>query len=178
LPWNLWARIGPPTAPAMIAANVVSSSTPFPHDRRFGGRSSGSNPYFEGPNSAACVLARKTAANERVTVSRVNASVANSMTPSSNTFVAMVTWRLLNLSARNPPVIENRTNGAANRKPISRTHRSFWSCVGFFDSARKITKNFRAFSLNAPWNCVAIRLQKPRRQLVSLSGVKKPLRAS
>src|SRR5215472_650499 len=27
-----------------------------------------------------------------------------------------------------------------------------------------MTRNFSPFSLNAPWNCVAIRLQKPSRQ--------------
>ena len=27
-----------------------------------------------------------------------------------------------------------------------------------------MTRNFNALSLNAPWNCVTIRLQKPRRQ--------------
>ena len=36
---------------------------------------------------------------------------------------------------------------------------------------RKMTRFFSPFSLKAPWNCVAIRLQKPRRQLVSWSGM-------
>src|SRR5215467_14979205 len=30
-----------------------------------------------------------------------------------------------------------------------------------------MTRYFSAFSLNAPWNCVAIRLQKPRRHFFS-----------
>ena len=43
----------PATVPRMIARNVPNSITPFPHDKLFSGRSSGSKPYFDGPKSAA-----------------------------------------------------------------------------------------------------------------------------
>ena len=40
--------------------------TPFPQESLFSGSSSGSRPYFDGPNSAPCVLIRKTAAASMV----------------------------------------------------------------------------------------------------------------
>ena len=46
----------------MIARNVPSSRMPLPQDSWLSGKTSGSRPYFDGPNSAACVLARNTAA--------------------------------------------------------------------------------------------------------------------
>src|SRR5438477_304262 len=36
-----------------------------------------------------------------------------------------------------------------------------------------MTRNFSAFSLKAPWNCVAIRLQNPSRHFFSGTGMKK-----
>ncbi len=46
----------------MDARKVPSSITPFPQESLFSGSNSGSSPYFDGPNSAPCVLIRKTAA--------------------------------------------------------------------------------------------------------------------
>src|SRR5690242_3720494 len=40
-------------------------------------------------------------------------------------------------------------------------------------SNKKLTSHFSALSLKAPWNCVAIRLQKPRRQPLSASATGK-----
>jgi hypothetical protein len=54
-----------------------------------------------------------------------------------------------------------------------RTKTLLFSSSGFRCMARmrKKTRLFKPFSLNAPWNCVAIKLQKPRRQFFSCSGM-------
>src|SRR5215831_19092596 len=60
--WNL-SDITPAEKTARIRArNVPNSSRPLAHERRDLGSSSGRSPYFDGPNSAAWVLARKMAA--------------------------------------------------------------------------------------------------------------------
>src|SRR5450432_258734 len=94
----------------------------------------------------------------------VKAYVAKSIAQTSNIFVLIATLRLLKRSARNPPAIENKRKGRAKRFPIAKTKKSFCESVGLAPRIRKMTKNFRPLSLNAPWNCVAIRLQKPTRQ--------------
>ena len=48
------------------ARNVPSSRIPFPQESLFSGSSSGSSPYFDGPNNAPCVLIRKTEAASMV----------------------------------------------------------------------------------------------------------------
>ena len=45
------------------ARNVPSSIIPLPQESRCSGRSSGSKPYFDGPNNAASVLIKNTAAH-------------------------------------------------------------------------------------------------------------------
>ncbi len=50
-----------PSCARMPARNVPNSMMPLPQESRRSGRSSGSRPYFEGPNSAPSVLIRKTA---------------------------------------------------------------------------------------------------------------------
>src|SRR6266849_10252610 len=102
---------------------------------------------------------------------RVNAYMAKSIAQTSKIFVAIATLRLLKRSARNPPAIENKRKGSAKRFPTTKTRKSFCEAVGLVPKIRKITKNFSPLSLKAPWNCVAIRLQKPRRQLGFASDV-------
>src|SRR6266566_5852963 len=103
---------------------------------------------------------------------RVKAYMAKSIAQTSKIFVAIVTLRLLKRSARNPPAIENKRNGRANKFPMTKTSQSFSEAVGFVPRIRKMTKNFRPLSLKAPWNCVAIRLQKPSRHFFSGTGLK------
>src|SRR5215469_12724679 len=57
-------RLAPATVPVIAARNVPNSRTPLPQDKRFSGRISGNSPYFDGPNSAPWVLARKSAARD------------------------------------------------------------------------------------------------------------------
>src|SRR5258708_9533727 len=97
---------------------------------------------------------------------RVKAYMAKSIAQTSKIFVAIVTPRLLKRSARNPPAIENKRNGRANRFPMKKTSQSFSEAVGLVPKIRKMTKNFRPLSLKAPWNCVAIRLQNPSRHFL------------
>ena len=107
--------------PVMIATNVPNSRTPFPHESRLWGRISGKRPYFDGPNSAACVLSRNTAAIWSGRLAKPNAANATNITPISITFVPAVTERLLKRSPRNPPVIEKRMKGMENRSPTTTT---------------------------------------------------------
>src|SRR6266481_5503047 len=104
---------------------------------------------------------------------RENAYMAKSIAQTSKTFVVIATLRLLNRSARNPPAIENKRNGRAKRFPITNTSQSFCEAVGLVPRMRKMTKNFRPLSLKAPWNCVAIKLQKPSRHFFSGSEMKR-----
>src|SRR5260370_18948562 len=91
----------------------------------------------------------------------------------SKIFVAIATLRLLKRSARKPPAIENKRKGRAKRLPITKTSQSFSEAVGFVPRIRKMTKNFSPLSLNAPWNCVAIKLQKPTRHFFSGSEMRR-----
>ena len=70
---------------------------PARHCPRKAGRrqDSGSKPYFEGPKSAACVLARKTAASARDRFSLASPIAASAITPNSKHRVQIVTVRLL-----------------------------------------------------------------------------------
>jgi len=63
------------------------------------------------PKQRPCVQTRKIAANANFRLGPARAAAAKSMTPTSNTFVQMVTPRLLNRSARYPPVSEKRRRG-------------------------------------------------------------------
>src|SRR5258708_2224298 len=146
---------------------------PLPQESNLAGRSSGSKPYFEGPKKAACVLARKITRYAIRELPRVKAYIAKSIAQTSKIFVAIVTLCLLKRSARNPPAIENKRNGRAKRFPMTKTRKSFCDSVGLVPRIRKMTKNFRPLSLKAPWNCVAIRLQKPSRHFLSDTGVER-----
>ena len=138
---------------------------PLPQERRFSGSNSGSRPYFEGPKSAACVLSKKIAAAAIHRFTAASPAKAMSITPISITFRPAVTERLLKRSARNPPVIENSRKGTAkSRGTTSTNRRSRFSCCSPMSSSKKLTSHLSALSLKAPWNCVAMRLQKPRRQ--------------
>ncbi len=157
------ARNPPAIGPAITARNVPSSSTPLPHESSFSGSSSGSSPYFDGPNSAACVLARNTAAASSQMFCSERPAVANTITPISIHFVPIVTDRLLYRSARYPPAIEKKMNGTANRPPITRMRKSCVSLLYTRFKMRLMTRNFRRLSLKAPWNWTTIKLQNPRR---------------
>ena len=63
----------------MDARNVPSSMTPLPQERSFSGRISGSRPYFDGPNSAACELSRNTPAASSARLPRASATSAKSI---------------------------------------------------------------------------------------------------
>ena len=107
-PRNATAR-NPAAIVAVIAAiNVPSSITPFPQESSFSGSSSGRRPYFAGPNSAPCVLIRKTVAASIGRFPTASERSAKIITPISKIFVPMVTERLLKRSARYPPASENR----------------------------------------------------------------------
>ena len=103
----------------MMARKVPSSKMPLPQESLSCGSSSGNNPYLDGPKNAPCVQTRKMAASANFRLGPTSAAVANNMTPTSNTFVQMVTARLLNRSARYPPISEKRMKGAANSTPTS-----------------------------------------------------------
>jgi hypothetical protein len=74
--------------------------TPLPQESRFSGKISGSNPYFDGPKRAPCVLARNTAAMDIAMLWSPKPTMAKSITAISKTLVQMVTERLLKRSAK------------------------------------------------------------------------------
>ena len=90
---------------------------------------------------------------------------------------------LLKRSANQPPSIEKRMKGAANRAPASATRVSRSSTGSALPRTSRITRFFSALSLKAVWNWVTIRHQKPRRQpgtpcsRVSLMGPSQPARS-
>ena len=86
---------------------------------------------------------------------------ASSITAISNTLMPIVTERLLNRSAKYPPVMENRMNGSANKAPTMPTSWSRFSFEKPITVISEITSHFRTLSLKAPWNWVMNRLQKP-----------------
>ena len=146
-----------------MATKVPSSKTPLPHESFFSGSNSGSRPYFDGPKIALCTPIRKTPASFSDSWSEISATRANDITAISNTFTPMVTERLLKRSARKPPAMEKRMNGRANSAPTTGINASRFSGGIFMPMIRKMTRFFSALSLNAPWNCVTNKLQKPRR---------------
>ena len=105
----------------MIARKVPSSRMPLPQESRRSGRSSGNNPYFDGPKIALCTPIRKIAARPMARLCRRKPSVANAMIRISSTFTPMVTVRLLKRSAKKPPAMENRMNGSENNAAVSGT---------------------------------------------------------
>ena len=95
LPAKRSANTALATPPPIAAKKVPSSRMPLPHDSRASGSNSGSNPYLQGPKSAACVLARKTAAISRFRLCRPSPTMASAITAISKNFVQIVTVRLL-----------------------------------------------------------------------------------
>jgi len=98
----------------MIARKVPNSITPLPHDKRFAGSNSGSNPYLEGPKSAACVATSVSAAREIGSLCVASPARATSIEVISIPLVQIVICRLLNRSASQPPVMLKSTNGTEN----------------------------------------------------------------
>src|SRR5260370_1340011 len=75
--------------------------------------------------------------------------------------------------ARNPAEIEKKRNERGKRFQMKKTSQSFCKSVGSHPRIKKMTKNFRPLSLKAPWNCVAMRLQKPSRHFFSGAGMER-----
>src|SRR6185437_1225104 len=117
------ASQAPEAVPTMMATNVDISSTPLPQESKDSGSSSGSRPYLEGLNSAACVLIRNNAANSSARLPSISPAAASRATASSRSLVAIVIVRLLQRSAKYPPYIENSRNGALNSSPTTITSR-------------------------------------------------------
>src|ERR1700722_14135079 len=148
----------------MAERSVVSSMMPLPQLSLDSGRSSGRSAYFVGPKIAPWVQARKRARLARSTRLWASAKVASAMTMSSKILTPRVTLRLLYLSAKYPPGMENMRKGTAKSKGTTRKNHSLY---GFFSGKasriRKLTSHFRALSLKAFWNWTATRVQKPER---------------
>ena len=142
---------------------VPNSMSPLPQDSRFSGSNSGSKPYFDGPKKALCVPIRKTVKINKGSCCQTKPTSTKDITPISNTFTPTVIVRLLNRSARKPPAMENRMKGRENNPVVSGTNASCSQCDSAMFSPTKVTTIFRALSLNAPSNCVRIRLQNPRK---------------
>ena len=84
------------------------------------------------------------------------------MMATSPSFTPIITVRLLQRSASQPPIVENNKNGTANSSDACEAKPSFWVSLKASDaSTGKITSQRRALSENAPWNWVNIRFQKP-----------------
>ena len=154
----------------MAAEKVPRPKMPLPHDNFFSGNSSGSIPYFVGPKIALCVLIRKMPASISGMLPSHRPSDATDMMPSSAHLTAIATLRLLNRSAKNPPAIENRTNGSANTAPTSGTSESRFSSDKPMPTIMNVTSHRRTLSLKAFWNSTTNMSQKLR----SLSGLWRP----
>src|ERR1700722_10051247 len=90
-------------------------------------------------------------------------AVASSIDPNSMTLVQIVTWRLLKWSASQPPGMLKRINGTENRKVTTEIKLSRWACAMFIPMTIERRRLRRMLSLKAPWNCVAMSAQNPRR---------------
>ena len=103
----------------------------------------------------------KIATNCKGTLWIPSPTAAKSMIPISAIFTPTMTRFLLKRSASQPPSIENRMKGAAKSAPANATREACCSAERGCASNRRMTKFLSALSLNAFWNCVAIRLQNP-----------------
>src|SRR5215471_19215796 len=92
------------------------------------------------------------------------------MTNTSKTLTPIMTVRLLKRSARKPPAIENRMKGNEKSAVTSSPVACFWANETFRPRIMNTTRFFRMLSLNAPWNCVTMRLQNPRKPARSAWG--------
>ena len=151
----------PATVPTIIARKVPSSITPFPQERLFSGSNSGNRPYFEGPNNAAWLATSVSAVSESPKEWVARPAVASSMEPNSIAFVQIVICRLLNRSASQPPGMLKTRNGTENRNVTIETNVSRSARAKFIPTIIESNRLRRMLSLNAPWNCVAMRAQKP-----------------
>src|ERR1700688_3703213 len=124
---------------------------PFPQLSFDSGNKSGSTPDSVGQKIAPRVLIKTSAAPAHPNRPSANAQVATAITTNCPTTVPIVTLRLLNLSAKNPPGIENNKKGTENNSgTISTNHKSRSSFVAAVSSTRKLTSHFKVLSLNAP----------------------------
>ena len=142
--------------------NVPSSRMPLPQESFRSGSNSGSRPYLDGPKNALCMPINNTHASRILMLPPSKPASTSAITATSKTFTPTVTMRLLKRSARKPPAMENRMNGSENNAPTSSPILCFSAMDTFIPSSMKMTRFFSTLSLNAPWNCVTMRNQKPR----------------
>src|SRR6266851_2278684 len=148
-PRNVCARNPPASVPPIAASSVQNSITPFPQLNLLVGSSSGISPYFDGPKIAPCVQTKNSATAASPSRFCHSAYVANPIVITSSTFVQIVTLRLLNRSAKNPPGIEKTRKGTANTSGTTSTNKkSLCSRDTPASSTRKLTSHFKALSLN------------------------------
>ena len=119
---------------------------------------------------ALCTPIRNTAASSSSLMEKNNPPLAASMMAISKTLTPMVMVRLLKRSAKKPPYIENRMKGREKIAATAGTNLSRSAGGSPMPSTSTVTSFCRALSLKAPWNCVTIRLQKPRFQFSGATG--------
>ena len=161
----------PATVPPMMAMKVPNSSTPLPQESWRSGISSVSRPYLDGPKMALCTPIRNTHPSVSQRLAAANPASAPAMTRISKHFTPRTTVRLLNRSARYPPVMENRMNGTANSPPMTATSRSRRSLGRLMEVTMEMASHLSVLSLNAPWNCVTMSAQKPRVDSAGLAAL-------
>ena len=79
----------------MLPKKVPSSMIPLAQESLRSGTSSGSNPYFDGPNKADCELMRNTAAHSSGKLCSQRPRMVTAITKISINFVPITTLRLL-----------------------------------------------------------------------------------
>jgi len=130
---------------------------------------------LEGPKNELWTPIKNTQPNSMGIWFNQKPASARSITPISKNFHAHADGPLAETVAKKPPAIENKMNGSENRAVTSSPTRCNSAEDTFMPRIMNTTSHFRTLSLNAPWNCVTMRLQKPRRGAV-VSGVPPSLR--
>ena len=137
------------TPPAMIAKNVPSPKNPFPQLSRHSGRSSGSELYFAGLKIVLCTLIKKISASMKGKLWVNSATVPNTITTISSHFVQLTTRPFEYRSAIDPEAIEKSKNGSVKIARIRKIRSSRTASVTP-RLAKKMTRNLKKLSLNAP----------------------------
>ncbi len=115
----------PPTCmPRTMPRKVPSSSRPLPQDNFFSGNNSGNEPYFAGPKMALCMPMKNKHTSTKLSDCRAKATVAMIMTTISKHLIAMMTLRLANRVASEPPNMEKKMNGNVSSARVSMISRS------------------------------------------------------
>ena len=176
--------------PRMMAMKVPSSSRPLPHDNFCSGSSSGSSPYLDGPKNALCTPIRKTQPSNGQHVSQDAAMPGCNChclhtKPASASSITHIS-KIFHADGHRPFAATVGEKSARHGKQNERQRKQRHDQFAKLDASRRgtcpcptsrnTTRFFRTLSLNAPWNCVTMRLQKPRRldsdcRLMSLGSV-------